>query len=223
MLVHAEPGAVARYRQRPGQQRGQHGHQARPPDQQRAQQHHEQDREQRQPHRPEQRGDPQQEGGRRRAGRPPFARCPQQQVQGEQNQEAERDVGHCVGFELELVRVEEHRDGGERRRPGGQPETARQQVDEHAHGQAHHVLHGGDQREAVQRSEHPQHEAVAAHPAGVGDQPQPGGQVRGRVAAEPHDRPEGQRGQHPDRERRDQHQPEQPVPPCPRRQPNRVH
>ncbi len=117
----------------------------------------------------------------------------------------------------------EHRDGGERRGPGGQPVAARQQVDEHAHGQAHQVLDGGHQREAVQRPQHPQHEAVAAHPAGVGDQPQPGGQVRRRVAAEPHDRPERQRSQHPQHEGRQQHQPEQPVPPCPRRQPNRVH
>jgi hypothetical protein len=54
--------------------RGQHGHQARPPDQQRGQQHHQQHREQHQPHRPEQRRHPEQEGRRRRTGRPPFAR-----------------------------------------------------------------------------------------------------------------------------------------------------
>ena len=57
-------------------------------------------------------------------------------------------------------------------------------------------------------------------PARAGNRPPVPG---GRVAAEPHDRPERQRGQDPHHERRDQHQPEQPMPPCPRRQPNRVH
>ena len=146
--------------------------------------------------------------GPQRAVTPP----PQGEGDRHHDQEAERGAGQDLVLELDLVRAEEDRQRRQRRPPARQAVAPQQRVDHHAHGQAHQVLGGGDHREAVERLEHEQDEAVPGQPGGAGGVVQGGGQIRGGVAPEPDRGREAEHGDQPDHEAQAQRGGEQTVP-----------
>ena len=207
-IVAVEPQHVTGERDRPHG----HGRAERPPAHPAHRQVQQEQDQHRQPDRPE--------GGRRGQHESGGDRGPQRAVtpppQGEgdrhHDQEAERGAGQDLVLELDLVRVEQDRQRRQRRPPARQAVAPEQGVDHHPHRQAHQVLDGGDHREAVERLEQEQDEAVPGQPGGAGGVVQGGGQIRGGVAPEPDRGREAEHGDHPERQPEAESDGEQTVP-----------
>ncbi len=207
-VVAVEPQHVAGEGERP---RGR-GRPERPPAHpahRQVQQEHDQHR---QPDRPQGGRGGQHESGNDRGPQRAVTPPPQGKGDRHHDQEAERGAGQDLVLELDLVRAEQDRQRRQRRPPAGQAVAPQQRVDHHAHGQAHQVLGGGDHREAVERLEHEQDEAVPGQPGGAGGVVQGGGQIRGGVAPEPDRGREAEHGDQPDHEAQAERGGEQTVP-----------
>jgi len=103
-------------------------------------------------------GQTEQHTGDRECGKGEGA-SPEQQHDRREQECFEQRLGHDVLLDLQLVRIEQDRYGGEHGDPPTRAEPDEHGIDRDAHGQAENVLHGGDASEGADR----EHRAQEKH------------------------------------------------------------
>ena len=117
--------------------------------------------------------------------RPRHPGPPQDQQHGQHDEEGEQSLGHDHVLVFDLEPVEQHGQRGHRGPARRHAAAPQQQVDHDRDTQPHHVLHAGDQGQAVERLEGPQEQRVARRLGQVRPRPKRGAQVHVGVAREP--------------------------------------